>query len=419
MIQLLKARRRTAIRSIAWLLLACLVLPACSDSRDKRIMIWSSMRPIERALLQEKIDTFAERYPEYEFAQLFYEVEELRTNFIISALAGKGPALIHGASDNIGPLEELEVIKPLEPFFDQAFLDSFLIEPFPANTWHEGHLYQIADRVGNHLCLVYNKDIIDQPPQTMAELIAMGKDLAGDSDGDGKIDRYALAWNYIEPFFIIPFVGGYGGWIFDEAGDPSLDTESVVNAAQLIYDLSRKHELIPLECDYETANALFLDGRSAMIINGPWSWGTYLNSMNIGLAKIPLIDETGLWPAPMVSPMGYHVNVNLEGEKLDITLELLRYLSSAEVQREFSQKFNLIPSRKDVMADSVLQRSETFQMALDQLMVGKPMPVITEMRWIWDAMRPAYQGIFSGRYSPKEAAAEMQKEAVKLIEANR
>jgi maltose-binding protein MalE len=51
--------------------------------------------------------------------------------------------------------------------------------------------------------------------------------------------------------------------------------------------------------------------------------------------------------------------------------------------------------------------------------VGRPMPVVTELRWIWDAMRPAYQGIFSGRYTPKEAAAEMQKLAEKLIRENR
>ena len=53
------------------------------------------------------------------------------------------------------------------------------------------------------------------------------------------------------------------------------------------------------------------------------------------------------------------------------------------------------------------------------MMVGKPMPVITELRWIWDAMRPGYQGIFTGRYTPKQAAVEMQNLAEKLIRENR
>jgi maltose-binding protein MalE len=53
------------------------------------------------------------------------------------------------------------------------------------------------------------------------------------------------------------------------------------------------------------------------------------------------------------------------------------------------------------------------------MQVGKPMPVNTEMRWIWDAMRPAYQGIFTNQVSADEAAEQMQALAEKLIAENR
>jgi maltose-binding protein MalE len=378
------------------------------------------MRPVERELLQKKLDEFAQLYPNYQFQQLYYQTEELRPNFMISALAGKGPELIHVASDNVGPLSELQVVKPLEDYFNKAFLDSFLTEPFDANTWLNGHLYQIADRVGNHLTLVYNKKLVKEPPRTIGELIEMGKKLAVDNDGDGNPDRYALAWNFIEPYFVVPFIGLYGGWILDENNRPTLDTEPVIKAAQLIYDMANKYKIIPRECDYETANALFLDEKSAMIINGPWSWGTYIKrGMDIGLARIPMHDSTGQWATPIVSPVGYMLNVNVKGQKLDITLKLLRYLTSESVQLQFAREFNLIPSRKSIMDDSVLVKNPLYQAALDQMKVGRPMPVVTELRWIWDAMRPAYQGIFSGRYTPKEAAAEMQKLAEKLIRENR
>ena len=132
-----------------------------------------------------------------------------------------------------------------------------------------------------------------------------------------------------------------------------------------------------------------------------------------------MVDETGLWPTPMVSPLGYMVNVNLEGEKLDVTLELLRFLTSEPVQLDFARRFNLIPSRISAQRDSVLQADEFYQAAVDQMSVGREMPVITEMRWVWDAMRPAYQGIFPGRYTPAEAAREMQELADKLISENR
>lgn len=82
--------------------------------------------------------------------------------------------------------------------------------------------------------------------------------LVKDLDGDGKNDTYALAWNYTEPAFAMPFIGGYGGCIIDEENRPTLNTSAVVRAAQLIYDLATTHNVIPRECDYETANALLL-----------------------------------------------------------------------------------------------------------------------------------------------------------------
>lgn len=402
------------------LLVMITVVLSCAQTSQKRIIIWTNLRPVERELLQQKLDAFGERYPEYQFFHLFYETEELRTNFIISALAGKGPALIQGPSDNIGPLTELGVIRPMEDLFEPSFLDSFITEPFPANTYFNGHLYQIADRIGNHLCLVYNKDLVPRPPQTISELIEMGKALTRDSDGDGRPDSYALAWNYIEPYFVIPFIGGYGGWVLDENNNPTLNTLAVINAAKLIYDLANKYQIIPRESDYETANAMFLDRKVAMIINGPWSWGTYLKAgINLGLARIPKIDETGLWPTPMVSPLGFSMNINLTGEKLKIVTELVQYLASPEVELEFARRFILIPSRREAIRDSLLWQNELWRSAYDQFLVGRLMPVVTELRWIWDSMRPAYQGIFTGQYTPEQAAENMQKLAEKLISENR
>jgi len=392
----------------------------CRDTGAKKFVVWTSLRPVERELLQQKLDDFGKKHPGYKFIQLFYAPEELRTNFIISSLAGKGPALIHCASDLIGPLSELAVIKPLNGMFDAAFLDSFMTEPFSANTSFHGNLYQIADRVGNHLALVYNKDMVQNPPETISQLISLGEKLATDHDRDGIPDRYALAWNYTEPFFAVPFIGLYGGWILDKNDKPALNTPAVVQAAQLIYDMAHQYKIIPKECDYETANALFVDGKSAMIINGPWSWGTYIKrDMNIGLARIPRNDETGQWATPIVSPLGYMVNVNLEGEYLDIAIELIRFLTSPGVQLEFAREFTLIPSRKDLIHHPELESSELYRAAVDQMEVGRPMPVITELRWIWDAMRPAYQGIFTNQISPKDAAVEMQKLADRLIAENR
>ena len=400
------------IISLGWL--------SCTGQNPNKIVVWHSMRPVERKVVQQALQEFGKRHPDWEFTDLYYQNEQARTNFIISALGGSGPALFWGANDNIGPFVELQVIRSLDDVLEPAFLDSFITEPIFANTRMNENLYQIADRVGNHLCLVYNKAMLSTPPKTMSELIDFGREFTRDLNGDGKPDRYALVWNYTEPFFAVPFIGGYGGWMMDEEGRPTLDTEAVVRASQFIYDLANKYKIIPAECDYEIANALFKDGYAAMIINGSWSWGTYTDAgIEIGLARIPKVDETDLWPTPAISPLGYSLNVNLKGERLKMAIELLKYLVSSEIQLRFTNVSGTIPSRKDALLDPIVQNNRLVQESYDQLLVGKEMPAVTEMRWIWDAMRPSYQGIFTGHVSPQQAAREMQALALKLIKENR
>ncbi len=406
---------------ISALLFFSLLMLTCSGRDPNKIVVWHSLRPIEREVLRNALNEFGAKHPQWQFSDLFYDPEGARTNFIISALGGSGPALFRGANDNIGPLAELRVIQPLDDFFTPATLDSFLVnDPLNANTIFDGHLYQVADRVGNHLCLVYNRALLPEPPQTMSQLITIGKELTTDMDGDGRIDQYALVWNYTEPFFALPFIGGFGGWIVDEKNNPTLNTRAVIDAAQFIYDLANTHKIIPKECDYEIANALFKDGAAAMIINGSWSWGTYLeNGIDIGLARIPLVDETGLWPTPAVQPMGYSVNVNLKEEKLAVTIKLLKYLTSTQVQLRFTQVSRAIPARQDAFDSPVVRDNLMVSASLDQLMVGRVTPPVTELRWIYDAMRPGYQAIFTGQQTPEEAAEGMQKLAEKLIRENR
>jgi arabinogalactan oligomer / maltooligosaccharide transport system permease protein len=392
----------------------------CAGRNPRRILVWHSMRPVEADLLRSRLAEFTKMHPGWEFGELYYQNETARTNFIVSALGGSGPELFWGASDNLGPFVEMGVIQPLEPFFNRAFLDSFITQPVEANTSMAGRLYQIADRVGNHLCLVYNKKLIATPPKTMSELIRVGRKLTKDTNGDGKPEQYALVWNYTEPYFAIPFIAGFGGWVIDSENRPTLNTPAMARACAFIYALGHEYKIIPQECDYEIANALFKDGLAAMIINGSWSWGTYLeNGIDLGIARIPKIDETGLWPAPMVSPLGYSLNVNARGEKRGMALELLRYLTSTPVQLDFMRLSLCLPSRKDGFDSPEVKGNPLVQASMDQMRVGRPMPPVTEMRWIWDAMRPGYQAIFRGAVTPERAAADMQALAEKLIRENR
>jgi maltose-binding protein MalE len=387
----------------------------CASKGDGkiRITIWHQMRVDERLILESQLKRFMVVHPEVLAEQLYKETEELRSGFIVAAIAGQGPELVYGPSDQVGPFQVMDIIMPLEDLFDKQYLDGFNPKGL---TYYKGHLYQIADKLGNHLTLVYNKKLVQVPPQTDEELIALGKKLTKDTNGDGKADQYGLVWNYTEPFFFIPFMTGFGGWVMDTSGTPTLNTKGMVDGLKFIQDLRDKYKIIPSEADYNIADILFKDGNAAMIINGDWSWSGYQKAgIDIGVAPLPKIVSTGLWCAPMVSPKGFSVNINVTGEKKKWVAELLKYLTSPENELETAKELNTMPTQKVLYQNDYIKKNEILRNSQIQIDRGKLMPVVPEMRAIWDSMRPSYQAVLNGAKTPEQAAKEMQRAALQRI----
>jgi len=397
---------------LIWLVSGLALLSAgCRQAQDpNKIVIWHQMRVDERVILEDQLEQFMRANPEIKAEQVYKETEELRSGFIIAAIAGQGPDLVYGPSDQVGPFEVMGIIEPLETLFDQEYLDSFIPK---ALTYYRGHLYQIADKLGNHLTLVYNKELVSTFPQTDLELIEVGQRLTVDKDGDGKTDVYGLTWNYTEPFFFIPFLTGFGGWVMTEDGQPSLNTPGMINGLKFIRDLRDRYKIIPGEADYNIADMLFKDGKSAMIINGDWSWAGYEKAgINIGVAPLPKITSTGLWCAPMVSPKGFSLNANVRAEKRPLVISLVKFLMQPEVQLQTATALRTMPTRREAIQSSFVQTDDILVNSAKQIERGRTMPVVPELRAIWDAMRPGYQAVLGGAKSPEQAAKEMQVLAV-------
>ena len=389
---------------------------SCAVKVDpKRIVIWHQMRVDERVILEEQMKKYMEIHPDVRLEAIYKETEELRSGFIIAAIAGQGPDLVYGPSDQIGPFQVMNIIQPMESLFDTAWLNSFTPK---ALTWYKGHLLQIADKLGNHLTLVYNKQFVKTPPQTDEELIALAESLTVYKNGNPE--RYGLVWNYTEPFFFIPFMSGFGGWVMDDSGNPTLDNQGMIDGLKFIRDLRDKYKVIPKEADYNIADALFKDGKAAMIINGDWSWSGYRKAgIDIGVAPLPKIMKTGLWCAPMISPKGFSINKNVTNEKMPLIVDVLKFLLSPENELETAKVLNTMPTRISLYSDPFIENDDILKNSRLQIERGRAMPVVPELRAIWDAMRPNYQAVLGGTKTPEQAAKDMESLAKqKILEMN-
>jgi maltose-binding protein MalE len=401
-------------RAFALLLVVASIATGCSRGTDpkRRIQIWHQKISAERDLFHEQIKRFNAAHPEYVVEALYKENEELRNLFVIAAVAGQGPEIIYGPSDNVGVLVTTQTVLPLDRVFPPEFFERFI--PQGIVSWKDER-WLAADQIGNHLTLVYNTTLVPQPPKTLQELVAIGQSLTKDLNGDGKMDQYGLTWNYREPFFFIPFLTGFGGSVMDEQGRPTLDNEATVRAIQFVLDLRDRYQIIPKEGDYEIADMLFKEKRTAMIVNGPWSWGGYGVPGENMVAPLPQNAENGQWCAPMISAKGYAVNVNAAPEKLPIIRELIDYLTSAPVQEEMAAKLSTSPTAKTVLESPVMQSNPALVASMQQIERGRPMPIMPQMRQIWEGMRGPYQLVMNGAITAQEGARLMQREAEKNI----
>jgi len=231
--------------------------------------------------------------------------------------------------------------------------------------------------------------------------------------------QYGLVYNLNEPFFFAPWLGGFGGWPLDGT-KPTLNTPAMVNALQFVHDLKFVHKIVPVECDYDAADALFKEGKAAMLINGDWSLTSYQmpevrKKVDLGVARIPMISQTGLWPTPMTSGIYFMLPDYLTGEKLQIAKEFVEFISSDKVQLRFLEKHMRLPATASALKNPKIASDPLLKGSADQMVVGKPMPTVPEMRAAWDAIRPNQEAVMAGKMSPKDAAKAMQDACEKLI----
>lgn len=372
-------------------------------TEDVVIRLWTKEGEADGGLqfVTSLTDAFTAEHPNITFEVLNKDVETLREDFQTASLAGDPPELLWTVNDHAGPFTAAQLISPVEEYFDMS--------KFVPSVEMDGHTWGVPISSGNHLMLLYNKDLVAEAPATVDELIALKDQFSGDT--------YALVYNATEPFWLVPWLGGYGGSVFAEDGvTPTLNTPDMVETLQLLYDLEYTHGLVPAETDYDSADALFKEGKAAMIINGDWSIGGYSELFGDKLGVAPIPETKDGWPAPYTSGTYFMFPKNLEGVELAAVVNFINYVASDEVQTRMINELKRLPGSRSALESDLITEDPILSGSAAQMEKGTPMPSTLEMRCNWDAMKPEMQAVLAGTTSPEDAAANMQSAAELCVE---
>jgi maltose/maltodextrin transport system substrate-binding protein len=316
--------------------------------------------------------------------------------FVAAAAAGKGPDIFCWPHDRAGEWAKAGLIVPISP-------PKRLREEIEESAWkaftYKGQVwgYPIAiESIG----LIYNKALVNTPPATFDEVIALDKQLKAQGKG-------AILWDYNKAFFSWPLLAGAGGYIFARTPQGEFDTRRVgVNTSGAVQGASMLERLIaggtmPRGARYSEMEAAFNRGQVAMMISGPWAWD------NVKKSGI----DFGVGPVPAVVP----------GQPSKTFVGVLGCMVSApskvkDIAREFVEQHLLkVESLKTISADVPLgtpaNKAYFRELSSDPRIVatmanaasGEPIPNVPEMGRFFPALDAALEAITNGRQAPKDA----------------
>jgi arabinogalactan oligomer/maltooligosaccharide transport system substrate-binding protein len=382
---------------------------AVSAYAEMTIQFWDQEGEAEEPFkfVQELVDAFMEEHPGVMIDHVHKDTEGLREDFQTASLAGEPPQLLWTVSDHAGPFTKANLIQPVDELFDlNLYVDSAI-----EGVQLDGKTWGVPVANGNHLMLLYNKDLISEAPKDTDELFKVGKELT-------QGEQYGLVWNQTEPFWMVPWLGGFGGKVFaDDGVTPTLNTPEMVATLKFLHDMKFTHAIIPPECDYGGADTLFKEGKAAMIINGDWALGDYKKVLGdkFSAAAIPMVSAAGKWPAPYTSGKFLMISAAVSDEELEVIMEFIDFLTNMENQVAMVERLSRLPALKAALDSDIIKNDPILKGSAAQMQNGTPMPVVMEMRCNWDSMKPEMNAVLANSKSPEEAAEAMQAAADSCI----
>lgn len=316
------------------------------------------------------------------------------------------PDMFIFAHDKIGVFAEMGILAPVEGLLPEGELANYLDMTTEAATY-KGTVYQLP-LYFETLLFMYNRRYMtdDMVPSTTEELYSY-------MEANTGRDRYGFVEQHSTAYYSAAWIHGFGGEIISADGVPFPNADAVKDALE--YHL-KFVQLMPGETEYSTVNTLFLEGKADSTIGGPWMVPSAREAgIDLGIAPMPTVDETGEPLAPYSGVQGVHVLTFAAENKPDAVRAVLEALCSPEIGVQLALASGCAPARAECYDDEAVANDELVQAMRSTAEIAIPMPNIPEMDVMWTVMSNLLTDVnLSGR-GVDESFDEAMDEAENLI----
>tara|TARA_B100000003_G_scaffold208678_1_gene229786 strand:+ start:1782 stop:4406 length:2625 start_codon:yes stop_codon:yes gene_type:complete len=407
------------------------LLPGCigNDTEDETdvidggpitLEVWHTFaaESKEELVFTNSIKEFESNNPNIDVEITMIPYDNAEHLFMVAAQGGQAPDLMRLSSDQLGAIGEVRVdgyplLEDLRPHLTPVDRSQYEEKALEAMRYGDA-LYGIPASQ-DCLSLIFNKAIfdsqgLDYPNENWTEedLLSAAKDLTY-----GEVNGLALPIK--SPYWWFGIQGGFGGSIFDEDGNPTLNSDGSSEAMRWMLDLELEHGVVATGTKSEGMKNQFIESKAAMIFDGPWNWATYEASrLSIGQTTLPYVDSTGEKMSPLITYKGW--SVSKQSLHKVAASDLALWLTSEDIQKEFALETYTMPTHTGLSNDTEVLNDEVISGFLEQTRVGTPAPTTRAMSLVYTPLLTAFEQGYSGIATTSDALSGANQELISQIE---
>lgn len=379
--------RRTLLQGMAGAstlgIAGCMDVISGSSGPNDDATLWHARAEGPKAEFEENLEQYNE---ENDVEISGSHIADLESKVTSNIPAGDGPEAYQWAHDWVVKFNQRG---DLSDQSDQVDVDLGQFTDAAANAVQtNGELVGLpvnAETVG----LVYNKDMVDEPPETIEEMQSIM-----DEHHDPDNNTYGLSYP-VNGYFISAWAHAFGGYYYDQENDElGITNDETIEGFQFILD-----ELIPYmpsDYEYDPQAAAFADGNAPFAINGPWFLGSVTdNDYDVGAAPLP--SPEGGEPKPFTGIKMWYFTARMDDdeERAEVARDFVEwYATSEEIATQRAEKQAAIPVLKSVAnRDDLPENVRGYAAAVEQ---GQRMPNHPHMDKVWGPTENAFKSAING-----------------------
>ena len=388
--------------------LLCACAPAPEGPAGMAPMrVWHSFASSSReeGVFLAAIERFREEHPSVPLNVSYVRYLELVPTFITASQGGEAPDLIRLSHDHLGEIAHIRVgglplLEDLRPHLTPV--ERLRYDPRAMQAMrHEASLLALP-ATQSCLSLLFNRTLFDAKNIDYPNDDWRTDDFLRAASALTDATTYGLAvptkWSY----WWTPFQTGFGGRLFGNDLRPTLDSSGSASAMDYYLGLELVHGVVPPGVHPESMKTLFMQGKTAMVVDGPWNWGPYLDSgIDVGQSLLPVVSETGLRMAPLLTFHGWSLSKD-SLVKAD-AVKLALWLTSAPVQLEFARETFSLPTARRLLEGPELENDPALTGFMQQTQVCVPAPTSRATSLVYEPLDAALAMVHQGAMSAEEA----------------